>query len=227
MANWSRKKVMRLAKGFRNRSKNVFGIALRKTRRAAMYAYRDRRAKKRTMRREWIGQINSGVREHGLTYSKFANALVKKSNIEVDRKILANLAANEPYSFKAVLDEVKLQAGLDEVMRRRPIVAQMQAVSFPEAMTKGLIMERKRPEEIEHIVHETPKANIYGLRFPERDGKTDADYMRLSFLEEDEQFLTEQKMKQLTTKEQKRLPREILTDNWQEDMDMYKHKRKP
>ena len=68
---------------------------------------------------------------------------------------------------------------------------------------------------------------MYGLRFPDRDAKTDRDYMRLSFKEEDEQFLQEQSIYELTEKEQKRLPREILDDNWDEDMSMYNHKRKP
>lgn len=81
MANWSRKKVMQLAKGFNGRSRNCFGLALRKTHRAAQYAYRDRRVKRRIVRREWIGSINAAVREHGVTYSTFAHALVKKSNI--------------------------------------------------------------------------------------------------------------------------------------------------
>ena len=70
--------------------------------------YRDRKVKKRLMRRDWITTINSAVREHGLTYSRFAFALEKASNVELDRKILSNLAITEPYSFKAVLDEVKL-----------------------------------------------------------------------------------------------------------------------
>lgn len=108
MANWSRKKVIRLAKGFTGRSKSCFGLALRKTHRAAQYAYRDRRVKKRTVRTTWISSINAGVREHGVTYSQFAHGLGKKSNIELDRKILSNLAQMEPYSFKAVLDEVKV-----------------------------------------------------------------------------------------------------------------------
>jgi hypothetical protein len=68
---------------------------------------------------------------------------------------------------------------------------------------------------------------LYGLRFPEKDSKTPADYLRLSYIKEDEQFLADQKLKTLTDKEQKRLPREILADNWDEDMTMYKHKRKP
>lgn len=112
-------------------------------------------------------------------------------------------------------------------MRRRPLVTAMQSVTFPEAMSKGLIMERKRPEEIEQIIHDSPKANLYGLRFPEKDAKTDRDYMRLSFKEEDEDFLVQQQLKTLTKKEQKRLPREILTDTWEEDLSMYKNKRRP
>ena len=60
------------------------------------------------MRSDWITTINAAVREHGTSYARFANALVKESNIHLDRKILANLAVNEPYSFKAVLDEVSL-----------------------------------------------------------------------------------------------------------------------
>jgi hypothetical protein len=67
---------------------------------------------------------------------------------------------------------------------------------------------------------------FFGLRFPEKDGKTKQDYMRLSFQEEDAEFLAEQKRKTLTDAEQKRLPREVLADDWVEDMSMYKHKRK-
>ena len=68
---------------------------------------------------------------------------------------------------------------------------------------------------------------MFGLRFPERDAKTDADYLRVSFQEEDEEFFETNKRKTLTEKEMKKLPVEVLTDNWQEDMNMYKLKRKP
>ena len=71
------------------------------------------------------------------------------------------------------------------------------------------------------------EAVMYGLRFPERDSKTNADYMRLSYIAEDQEFMKEQARKTITVKEQKRLPREVLTDTWEEDMDLYKHKRKP
>lgn len=227
MANWSRKKVIRLAKGFTGRSKSCFGLALRKTHRAAQYAYRDRRVKRRTVRTTWISAINAAVREHGVTYSKFSNGLVKKSNIELDRKILHNLAQMEPYSFKAVLDEVKVQAGMEEVARRKPMVSGMVSVSYPEAMRKGMMLPRSRPEEINVLVKEEPKADIYGLRFPEKHAKTDKDFMRLSFVEEDDQWRAEQDRLKLSESEMKRLPREILTDNWEEDMTLYKDKRKP
>jgi len=227
MANWSRKKVLRLAKGFTGRSRNCFGLALRKTHRAAQYAYRDRRVKKRTVRQEWITNINAAVREHGVTYSKFSHGLVKLSNIQLDRKILQNLAQMEPYSFKAVLDEVKVQAGMEEVARRRPLIAGMQSISFPEAMKKGMMLPRARPEEIKAIIREEPKADLYGLRFPEKHAKTKEDFMRVSFVEEDNKWRTEQDRLQLSESEMKRLPREILTDDWKEDMILYKDKRKP
>ena len=214
MANWSRKKFFALAKGFRKRVKNNFALAIRRVHKGLVYAYRDRRVRRRIYRRDWIMAINAATREHGLPYSRFANALVKKSNIEVDRKILANLAINEPYSFKSVLDEVKLQAGLSDHINRKPIVQQMTGVSFSEALEKGLMkMEKRRTDEVQQIIEE-PKAVLYGLRFPEKDAKSKRDYMRISFKEEDEAFMQEQKLLTLTDKEQKRLPREILADDW-------------
>ena len=226
MANWSRKKVFALAKGFRGRSKNCFSIAVRKVFRAQQFAYRDRRTRRRNYRREWIQTISAATREHGLPYSRFANALVKHSNVQLDRKVLANLALNEPYSFKSVIDEVRLQSGLAEHMRRRPVVNQMTEISFDQALEKGYMkMEKRRPDEVREIMKE-PKAVLYGLRFPEKDAKTERDYMRLSFTEEDAKFLKEQDLYTLTDKEQKRLPREVLDDNWKEDMSMYNNKRR-
>ena len=72
-----------------------------------------------------------------------------------------------------------------------------------------------------------PNLKLYGLRFPEKHAGTDADYMRLSFQDEDAEFLKEEQVRTITTTEQKKMPREILTDNWEEDMTLYKHKRKP
>ncbi len=105
MANFSRRKVFRLSKGFTGRSNNCFGLALRKVHRALQYAYRDRKVKKRIVRRDWIQSINAAVREHGVNYSRFQCGLTR-SNIQLDRKILADLAANEPFSFKAIVEEV-------------------------------------------------------------------------------------------------------------------------
>lgn len=121
MANFSRKKVFRLAKGFTGRSKNCFGLALRKVHRALQYAYRDRKVKKRIVRRQWIHSINAAVREHGISYSRFQFGLTR-SNIQLDRKILSDLAITEPYSFKAVVDEVNKQVDLKEMMKPRPRV---------------------------------------------------------------------------------------------------------
>ena len=72
-----------------------------------------------------------------------------------------------------------------------------------------------------------PKLDMFGLRFPDRDARTKADHMRLSYKEEDEQFMLDQELKTITVKDQKKLPREVLTDTWEEDMSLYKHKRKP
>ena len=72
-----------------------------------------------------------------------------------------------------------------------------------------------------------PQFKLFDLINPERDAKTDADYMRISFVKEDAEWLADQKIKTLTQKEQNKLPREVLTDNWEEDMSMYKYKRKP
>ena len=122
---------------------------------------------------------------------------------------------------------MKLQSGMADLMTRKPVIDQITAVSFPEAIQKGFMkFEKRHKDEVEHVKAE-PKAIMYGLRFPERDAKTDADYLRISFKEEDAEFIREQKIKTLTTKEQKRLPREVLDDNWQEDMSIYNHKRKP
>ena len=98
------KKIIKLAKGYRGRSKNCYRIALRRVEKALQYAYRDRRTRKRDFRALWIQRINAGVREHGLTYSKFINGL-NLSGIEVNRKILADLAVKEPNAFKTLVEQ--------------------------------------------------------------------------------------------------------------------------
>ncbi|MEY4907986.1 MAG: hypothetical protein RL260_1704 [Pseudomonadota bacterium] len=102
------KKVLALAKGFRGRRKNVYRIAKQAVMKAGQYAYRDRRAKKRVFRRLWIARINAGSRALGLTYSKFMAGL-KKACIDVDRKVLADLAVNDPAAFGSIVEKVKAQ----------------------------------------------------------------------------------------------------------------------
>jgi len=100
------KKVLKAAKGFRGRNKNVYTVALEKVEKGLQYAYRDRRNRKRTFRALWIQRINAGAREHGLTYSQFMNG-VTKAGIEIDRKVLADMAAQDPVAFKAVVDQAQ------------------------------------------------------------------------------------------------------------------------
>ena len=100
------KKVLALAKGFRGRRGNVFRIANQAVMKAGQYAYRDRRNKKRVFRQLWIARINAGVRELGMTYSQFANGL-KKAAIEIDRKVLADMAVHDKAGFAVIVDQVK------------------------------------------------------------------------------------------------------------------------
>jgi large subunit ribosomal protein L20 len=95
------KKVLKLAKGYRGRGNAAYRVALEKVEKALRYAYRDRRARKRNFRALWIQRINAAARDHGLTYGRFINGL-KLAGVEVDRKILADLAAREPEAFKAL-----------------------------------------------------------------------------------------------------------------------------
>lgn len=100
------KKVLDLAKGYRGRSSKAYRIALEKVEKGLQYAYRDRRNKKREFRGLWIQRINAGVRPQGLTYSQFMNGL-KKAGVEVDRKVLADIAMNAPESFTTLVAQAK------------------------------------------------------------------------------------------------------------------------
>jgi large subunit ribosomal protein L20 len=102
------KKVLALAKGYRGRRKNVFRIAKQAVMKAGQYAYRDRRNKKRVFRRLWIARINAGSRALGLTYSKFI-AGIKKASIDIDRKVLADMAVNDPAAFASIVEKAKAQ----------------------------------------------------------------------------------------------------------------------
>ena len=100
-------KVLKSVKGQFGRRKNTIRIARQAMEKALQYAYRDRRTKKREFRSLWIQRINAGVRSEGLTYSKFINGL-NKSKIKLDRKVLADLAYNNPEAFKSLVKKVQL-----------------------------------------------------------------------------------------------------------------------
>ena len=104
------KKILDLAKGYRGRGSKAYRVAIEKVEKGLQYAYRDRRNKKREVRSLWIQRINAGARMHGLTYSQFMDGL-KKAAIEVDRKVLSDIAAQEPDSFKLLVDQAKAALG--------------------------------------------------------------------------------------------------------------------
>jgi large subunit ribosomal protein L20 len=112
-----REKIFALAKGFRGRAKNCFRVANQRVEKALQYQYRDRRTKKREFRREWIVRINAAAREYGVKYAEFIRG-IGVDNVCVDRKILAELAVNEPASFKALVERVKLMRAAPEQLRK-------------------------------------------------------------------------------------------------------------
>ncbi|KQT64220.1 MULTISPECIES: 50S ribosomal protein L20 [unclassified Aureimonas] len=111
------KKVLEQAKGFRGRRKNTIRTAKAAVDRSKQYATRDRRVKKRNFRALWIQRINAGVREHGLTYARFIDGLTK-TGIEVDRKVLSDIAIHEPEAFKALCDSAR--AALEYLKDQNP-----------------------------------------------------------------------------------------------------------
>ncbi len=100
------KKILKLAKGFIGARSRIFKVANTAVMKKLKYQYRDRRNKKRSLRRLWIVRINAAARQHGLSYSKFMNAL-KKADIQVNRKMLAEMAVNEPEAFSVVVESAK------------------------------------------------------------------------------------------------------------------------
>ena len=100
------KKVIKQAKGYRSRGKNVFSVAIERVEKGLQYAYRDRRTRKRNFRSLWIQRINAGARQHGLTYSQFMNGM-KRAGIELDRKVLSDLAVREPEAFEALVKQAE------------------------------------------------------------------------------------------------------------------------
>ena len=106
-----RKKLLKQARGYQGRGKSSFRVAKQRVEKGWQYAYRDRRARKRNFRSLWIQRINAGARLHGLTYSQFMNGL-SKAGIGLDRKVLSDLAAQEPESFKGLGEQA--QAALSQ-----------------------------------------------------------------------------------------------------------------
>lgn len=101
-----RKKIMRLAKGYYGRRKNVWTVAKNAVEKGLLYAYRDRKVKKREFRALWIQRINAGARQHGLSYSQLMGGL-KKAGIELNRKVLADIALNHPAAFQGIVEKIK------------------------------------------------------------------------------------------------------------------------
>jgi large subunit ribosomal protein L20 len=101
-----RKRVMKLAKGYWGRRSNVWTVAKNAVEKGLVYAYRDRKVKKRDFRKLWIQRINAGARAEGMSYSQFMGK-IKKANIDLNRKVLADLAMNHPDAFKAIIKKLK------------------------------------------------------------------------------------------------------------------------
>ena len=101
-----RKKVLKQAKGYYGARSRVYRVAFQAVTKAGQYAYRDRRAKKRTFRQLWIARINAASRQNGLSYSRFINGL-KKTSVEIDRKILADIAVHDNAAFSALVEAAK------------------------------------------------------------------------------------------------------------------------
>ncbi len=100
------KKVLDMARGYRGRGSTSFRVAIERVEKGLQYAYRDRRTKKRQFRRLWIQRINAGARQYGMTYSRFMSGLAK-ADIDLDRKVLSELAISEPEAFKALVEEAE------------------------------------------------------------------------------------------------------------------------
>ena len=106
VARKAHKKVIKQAKGYFSRRKNIFRVAVQAVEKADQYAYRDRRTKKRNFRALWIQRINAAARLEGFTYSQFIHGL-DKAGVEIDRKVLADIAGADPTGFKAIADKVR------------------------------------------------------------------------------------------------------------------------
>ena len=211
MGNWAKKKIFRLSKGFRGRLNNCFTLAIRSVHKAMLYRYKSRRLKRRAVRRQWISTLNPALREHGYMYSRFINGL-NKSVVNLDRKVLADLAINEPFSFKAIVNEVADQTGIHPMTRNV-----LQAIPLEEAIQREYLKYGQVDEEIK----KAPKLQVLGLRHPEREFDEEEDYLRVGKIEEDAEWAREREKLTFTDKEMKKIPPEVDDDNWEEDMSLY------
>ncbi len=164
MALWARNKVFGLSRGYYKRSNNCFTIALRRVFKALQQEYRDRRVRRRNVRKENIMCINAAVRDQDVSYSKFVYGL-NRSNMMLDRKILSDLAKNEPYSFKAVLDEVKEQVEIGKINKSK--------ITYQDAIDKKMLNYGVyQPGLVKDIKYkfagmtDKSKADWYGLNDP-------------------------------------------------------------
>lgn len=135
MPTFAKKKYFQLAKGFYGRSKNCIRICAPRVEKSLQYAYRDRKVRPRLLRQGWIHSINAALTDHYINYSRFIYGL-NRSNLLVNRKILADLAMNEPYSFKAIVDEVKIQSKLEDKKKK-------EEMSYLQAFACGNIIQGK------------------------------------------------------------------------------------
>jgi large subunit ribosomal protein L20 len=137
MANWKLEKFKKLAKGFRGKTRNCVRSMIPRVHKSLLYAYRDRKVKRREFRQEWIAKIHAGAMEHGIQYRYLINGL-SNSNLDLNRKILADLAENEPFSFKAVVEEIKVQKNLE--------INVVQDMDFLDAVNRNYLVYRDVPQ---------------------------------------------------------------------------------
>ena len=135
-------KIFALAKGMRGRAKNCYRIAIRRVEKGLQYAYRGRKLKKRIARQEWITQVSAGCREHGMVYSRLIQGM-QIARIGVNRKMLSCLAQQEPYTFRAIVEEAK--AALRTAVLRQPARELPEATVVPDAQASSSVERGQVP----------------------------------------------------------------------------------
>lgn len=141
MPSTRKDKIFQLAAGLRGRTKNCFRLAIRRVEKGLLLAYRGRKIKKRTARQEWITQIAAGSREHGLAYSQLINGM-GRARIGVDRKMMAMLAQQEPYSFRAIVEEAKASLKSIVLQGRREPRGEIAPAMVPDGQASTRVEQR-------------------------------------------------------------------------------------